>query len=60
MRLAVAGQCQDVEVIRSLFDRDHVAKVEDVAPAPLSDEEQETVRRFEESLRDRRARGENV
>jgi len=60
MRSAVAGQCQDVEVIRRLFDRSQAIEPEEIDPAPLSEEERDTVRRFEESLRDRRARGEKI
>jgi len=61
MRLAIASQCQDVDAIRRLFDRDHAAKHEEEStPVPLSDEERETMRKFEESLRDRRERGEKL
>ena len=61
MRLAIASQCQDVDAIRSLFDREHAKnREEESVPIPLSDEERETMRRFEESLRDRRERGEKL
>lgn len=58
MRLAAASQCSDPAVIKRLFERDEPDLADDAAATPLSDDERETLSKFEASLRDRRERGE--